>query len=76
MREDGFIVVKERLKGLRKTIGLTQKQLGENAAIPHNTISRIELGETEDTSTKTLTAIARALNVSADYLLGLKDEPE
>jgi len=76
LREDGFIVVKERLKGLRKTIGLTQKQLGEKAGIPHNTISRIELGETEDTSTKTLTAIARALNVSADYLLGLKDEPE
>jgi len=54
---------------------LKQKQLEEMSGVLQNTISRIELGKNPEILTSTLAALARALNVSADYLLGLKDEP-
>jgi transcriptional regulator with XRE-family HTH domain len=66
----------ERLRQARKAIGLTQKELEETSGIPQNTISRIELGKNPEISTRTLAALALALNISADYLLGLKDEPD
>jgi transcriptional regulator with XRE-family HTH domain len=69
-------IVKDRLKSARKTRDLRQKQLEEISGIPQNTISRIELGKNPEISTRTLVALARALGVSADYLLGLKDEPD
>jgi transcriptional regulator with XRE-family HTH domain len=69
-------IVKDRLKSARKTRDLRQKQLEEISGIPQNTISRIELGKNPEISTRTLAALARALGVSTDYLLGLKDEPD
>jgi transcriptional regulator with XRE-family HTH domain len=68
-------IVKDRLRSARKTRDLKQKQLEEMSGVPQNTISRIELGKNPEILTSTLAALARALNVSADYLLGLKDEP-
>ena len=69
-------IVKDRLKSVRKIKDLKQKELEAMSGIPQNTISRIELGKNPEISTRTLAALARALNVSADYLLGLKDEPQ
>jgi transcriptional regulator with XRE-family HTH domain len=69
-------IVKDRLKSARKIKELKQKELEAMSGIPQNTISRIELGKNPEISTRTLAALARALNVSADYLLGLKDEPQ
>ena len=69
-------IVKDRLKSARKIKDLKQKELEAMSGIPQNTISRIELGKNPEISTRTLAALARALNVSADYLLGLKDEPQ
>jgi transcriptional regulator with XRE-family HTH domain len=64
----------ERLLYSRKLAGLTQLELGRLSGVPHNTISRIELGKNPEISTGTLKKLALALNVSTDYLLGLKDE--
>ena len=69
-------IVKDRLKSARKIKDLKQKELEAMSGIPQNTISRIELGKNPEISTRTLAALARALTVSADYLLGLKDEPQ
>lgn len=66
----------ERLRHIRKVAGLTQKQLEAVSGVPQNTISRVEIGTVQEISTKTLAGLAKALNVSADYLLGLKPEPE
>lgn len=63
----------ERLRHIRRSQGLTQKQLQHKSGVPHNTISRIETGEAADITTRTLIALALALNVSTDYLLGLTD---
>jgi transcriptional regulator with XRE-family HTH domain len=69
-------IASERLKTIRKIRDLTQKQLEEASAVPQNTISRLELGKNLEVNSRTLAALARALNVSTDYLLGLKDDPE
>ncbi len=66
----------ERLQYSRKAAGLTQKDLERASGVPQNTISRIELGRNDETSTGTLKKLARALSVSADFLLGLKDDPD
>jgi len=66
----------ERLQYSRKAAGLTQKDLEQVSGVPQNTISRIELGRNNETSTGTLKKLALALSVSTDFLLGLKDEPE
>lgn len=65
----------ERLRQLREELGYTQEQLSEKLNIGVTQIWRYENGETKP-NTEVLTKIAQALNVSADYLLGLTDEPK
>lgn len=64
-----------RLRQIRRDKGFTQKQLEELSGVPQNTISRIEIGTIKVITTPTLIALARALGVTTDYLLGL-DESE
>lgn len=64
-----------RLRQIRRDKGFTQKQLEELSGVPQNTISRIEIGTIKVITTPTLIALARALGVTTDYLLGL-DETE
>lgn len=62
----------ERLKNLRIENSLTQKQLAEILHLKQQSYLRYELN-TGEPSLETLAAIARNLNVSTDYLLGLED---
>ena len=66
----------ERLQYSRRVAGLSQKGLERVSGVPQATISRIELGRNDETSTGTLKKLALALRVSADFLLGLKDDPD
>ena len=63
-----------RVKKLRKAHGEQQKELAEAIGATQATISDIENGR-KDTSFDRLAAICQHYNVSADYLLGLIDEP-
>lgn len=63
-----------RVKKLRKTHGEQQKELAEAIGATQATISDIENGR-KATSFDRLAAICQHYNVSADYLLGLIDEP-
>jgi len=65
---------RERLKQIRDMRELTQSDLGAMVGLDLNTISRYETGKTEP-SADIIALLARALDVSADYLLGLKDDP-
>lgn len=56
---------------LRKNIDLNQKELAEKAGISESKLSRIESGETKNINCDTIIKIAKVLNVSTDYLLGL-----
>jgi transcriptional regulator with XRE-family HTH domain len=63
-----------RIYEIRKTRGLTQAALALRSGISQTAISNYELGEREMGSVA-VAALARALECSADYLLGLTDDP-
>ena len=63
-----------RLKKLRKAAGEQQKDLAEAIQMAQTQVSAIENGK-QGTSFDKLAAICIHYNVSADYLLGLVDEP-
>jgi transcriptional regulator with XRE-family HTH domain len=64
----------DRLRTAREHQGLTQRQLAELCGIGENQIHRYENGKMEPTATS-LKMVAEKLHVSADYLLGLSDNP-
>jgi transcriptional regulator with XRE-family HTH domain len=68
-------LIGERVRQKRKALGMTQEQLEEASGVPQGSISRIESGTAEDVYASTVIGFAKALQVSADYLLGL-DEAE
>lgn len=63
--------VNERIGDLRTSRGLQQKELAEMIGVSASQLSRIENGETTNINSETIAKLARALNVSTDYILGL-----
>lgn len=66
---------KERIKKLRISKGLTQKQLAEEAKLSARGIQNYELGERVPTLQAAI-ALADFFDVSLDYLVGRSDNPE
>ncbi len=65
---------KERIKELRISKGLTQKQLAKETVISERGIQNYELGERVPTL-QALIALADYFDVSLDYLVGRSDDP-
>ena len=59
----------EKVKSARQNIGYSQKQLAEAAHLSLRTIVSYEKGDSCPRKGETYTALAKALNVSASYLL-------
>ena len=72
MNNAKMLYLGKRIKSAREQSGLTQEQLAEKLNISRTAIARYELGEIEP-RLKNLVAIAKALNCSCDYLLGIND---
>lgn len=68
-----YAVMGQRIKAKRKELHLTQEQLAETCNISISFLGHIERG-TRIASLETLYGLCRALDVSADYLLGLAEE--
>ena len=64
----------ERLKEVRKSKNFTQKQVAEGVGISANHYQFYEYGKNEP-SYVLIIKLCQYFNVSADYLLGLSDEP-
>jgi transcriptional regulator with XRE-family HTH domain len=64
----------ERLKETRQKNGITQKQIAGATGISISIYQEYEYGTAEPTASR-LEVLARYLNVSTDYLLGLDDVP-
>ena len=62
----------QRIKERRKALGLSQDELAEMAGTNQGQISRYENGESIPMA-DVLEALARGLDCSADWLLGLTD---
>lgn len=65
-----MITVGKRIRLARESVGLTQEKLAETIGVSRTAISRWESGEIDPTI-EHLIDLAQALNVSADYLLGI-----
>jgi len=65
----------KRIAKIRKGLGLTQEELGKKIGIKRFMVSDYELGRVR-LHDEMVARFAIALNVSADYLVGLKDDPE
>jgi transcriptional regulator with XRE-family HTH domain len=57
-------------------MGLSQSDLADRIGIHAQQLYRIERGISENPSSDTIISLARELDISADYLLGLVDEPK
>jgi transcriptional regulator with XRE-family HTH domain len=68
--------IADRLRAVRKDRGWSQTELGRRAEVHPMLISRLEKHHKKDINGITLRKLAKALRVSSDYLLGLKDEME
>ncbi|NBI67716.1 XRE family transcriptional regulator [Pseudoflavonifractor sp. 60] len=64
----------QRLKECRKKAGETQTQLGDLISVRKSRISEMESGINTTTAEK-ISLICEHYNISADYLLGLSDDP-
>lgn len=62
-----------RLKQRRQQLHLTQADLALRAGISQTQISKYEIGQNEPTA-YAIIQLAKALNTSSDWILGLTDE--
>ena len=62
----------ENIKKARKAAGVTQKELAERLQVYQKDISRWETG-VRTPSAEYIIQLCKVLDISADYLLGLKD---
>ena len=67
-------IFSERLRGLRKQKGFTQKQVAETIGMKETVYQRYEHA-TREPAYKQLIALADAFDVSIDYLVGRSDNP-
>ena len=63
--------VGERIQNLRDYRNMTIRALAAKLGISESQLSRIESGRTATVSSDILTGLAKAFDVSADYILGL-----
>lgn len=64
----------DRIKELRKSKNMTQKQMAQALGIAERNYQRYEASE-NNPSSQMLITIADYFNVSTDYLLGRSDSP-
>ena len=68
------ILLKDRVRQLRKSAGLSQQQLGEILGLTPQSVVMIE-GGLRYTTIEKLVLLAEYFHVSTDYLLGITDDP-
>lgn len=59
----------KRIQKVRKKEGLTQQELAKKSDVLLTTLTKIEVGNNNNPTIKTLKKIADALEVTVDYLL-------
>lgn len=62
-------------KRFRKEFGLTKSEMARALGIAPTSYKYEQIGESNNPTAKTLFRLAKAYNVSIDYLLGLTDVP-
>ena len=65
----------ERMKQLRKKLGLSADELGEMIGKDRSTIYRYERGDIESATIDVLPRLARALQTTPQHIMGWDDKP-
>ena len=65
----------DRLARMRAWRGMSLRELAERTGLKAQNISRIETGDRTHVRSDTLQRLAEALECTADYLLGMADDP-
>ena len=68
----GHSGIGERLRAARERLGWTREALAYHAGVSWSAIAQIETGRRTDVRLRSLAALADALDVSVDYLIGTK----
>jgi transcriptional regulator with XRE-family HTH domain len=68
--------IAERIRIARVHRGWSQKELATRAGIHPVVLNRLEKGHKAGVQAETIRRLAEVLQVTSDYLLGLKDELE
>jgi transcriptional regulator with XRE-family HTH domain len=66
-------ILGQRLRQIRRAKDLTQQDLEQKSGVHYTTISRIETGDSTHVYAETVRELAKALDVSIDYLMGLQE---
>lgn len=61
------------IKAIRESKGMSQEELSAKSGVSRPIISMLETGTRETTTTKTLLALAKALDVSVDEIFFAED---
>lgn len=61
--------VGDKIKSLRKSMGLTQTELGQRVGVKKNAVSKWECGRVEDIPTSTIKELAKLFSVPPSYLI-------
>jgi transcriptional regulator with XRE-family HTH domain len=69
-------ILEQRLRRLRLAKGWSRRQLEIAAGIPHGIVSRLESGEQAYPSVPVAMRLAKVLNVSVDYLVGMYEDDD
>lgn len=64
-----------RVQARRRELGWSQTELAKRADLNLGNINEVEHARKRSVRAETIVALAVALGVSADYLLGLTEEP-
>ena len=66
----------ERLSQRREELGWSQAELARRSGIPQGLISRMERGKVKEPGITVVRRLARTLQTTADYLVGMYDKLE
>lgn len=67
--------IKEIIKNRRSELCLTLEEIGRRVGVSRATVQRWETGEIKNLGRDKIAALAAALHVTPEYLLGWTDEP-
>jgi transcriptional regulator with XRE-family HTH domain len=68
-------ILADRLRQLREEKGWSQGQLTTYSGVSKGQVSKIEKGDRKYPSAPVIMKLAKALDTTTDYLLGLTDDP-
>ena len=67
-------IIAERVHTVRKLRGWSQRELAKRSELHYVVLNRLEKGHNFALQAETVRRLAEALQVSSDYLLGLKED--